>query len=130
AEQKELEAQLAQTEQKLDALQANRGDSAAGAHAAPSQTILTADQERELQRFQKERLRIRKELRDVKLGLDRDIRALGNRLKLIDIVLAPAAFAVVALLISITARRRRRRVASAPSAPSTPSTSPLPAQEG
>ena len=129
AEQKELEAQLAQTEQKLDALQANRGESAPGAHAAPSATILTADQERELQRFQKERLRIRKELRDVKLGLDRDIRALGNRLKLIDIVLAPAAFAVVALLISVTARRRRR-VASAPSAPSAPAPSPLPAPEG
>jgi ABC-type uncharacterized transport system involved in gliding motility auxiliary subunit len=129
AEQKELEAQLAQTERKLDALQASRGDSAPGGHAAPAQTILTADQERELQRFQKERLRIRKELRDVKLGLDRDIRALGNRLKLIDIVLVPAAFAVVALLISMTARRRRR-VAAAPSAPATPAASPLPATDG
>jgi ABC-type uncharacterized transport system involved in gliding motility auxiliary subunit len=126
AEQKELEAQLAQTERKLEALQSG-GESSSG-HASASQTILTADQERELQRFQKERLRIRKELRDVKLGLDRDIRALGNRVKLINIVLAPAAFAVVALLIA-AAGRRRRRAAAAVSA-ETPSTAPLPATDG
>jgi len=109
AKQRELEGQLAQTEHKLDALQANRGD--AGSASRGAQMILTADQERELQRFQKERLRIRKELRDVKLGLDRDIRALGNRIKLIDIVLAPAAFALLALLIAVAVRRRRRALA-------------------
>jgi ABC-type uncharacterized transport system involved in gliding motility auxiliary subunit len=131
AEQKELEGQLAQTERKLEALQANRSDlasGASGAHAPSSQTILTADQERELQRFQKERLRIRKELRDVKLGLDRDIRALGNRLKLIDIVLAPTAFVLVAWLIAVAARRRR--LAPAPSGTSTPSAAPLPPTDG
>jgi gliding motility-associatede transport system auxiliary component len=126
AEQKELEGQLAQTEQKLSALQTNRGESMSGAHASQSETILTADQERELQRFQKERLRIRKELRDVKLGLDRDIKALGDRLKLIDIVLAPAAFALIALLVAAAGRRRRRPAA----APSAASTSPLPATDG
>ncbi|HEX4586113.1 MAG TPA: Gldg family protein [Burkholderiaceae bacterium] len=114
AEQKELQMQLTQTEQKLEALQANRGDPA---RAAASQTILTADQERELQRFQKERLRIRKELRDVKLGLDRDIQSLGSRLKLIDIVLAPAAFALLALLAAVVARRRRRAAAAMPAPP-------------
>jgi ABC-type uncharacterized transport system involved in gliding motility auxiliary subunit len=122
AEQKELEVQLAQTESKLDALQANRGDSASASRAAQSQVILTADQERELQRFQKEKLRIRKELRDVKLGLDRDIQALGSRLKLIDIVLAPAVFALLALLIAGAARRRRRGAPSA-SVSSVPATS-------
>lgn len=121
AEQKELEVQLAQTESKLDALQANRGDSASASRAAQSQVILTADQERELQRFQKEKLRIRKELRDVKLGLDRDIQTLGSRLKLIDIVLAPAVFALLALLIAAAARRRRRAAprASVSSVPAT-----------
>jgi ABC-type uncharacterized transport system involved in gliding motility auxiliary subunit len=112
AEQKELEAQLAQTEQKLDALQANRTDSGSASKGAQPQVILTAEQERELQRFQKERLRIRKELRDVKSGLDRDIRALGTRLKLIDVVLAPALFAVLALLVNTAARRRRRAAAT------------------
>ena len=108
AKQKELEAELAQTEQKLDALQANRTDSKPGARASSSALILTAEQERELQRFQGEKLRIRKELRDVKLGLDRDIRSLESTIKLIDIVLAPAAFAGIALLIAALARRRRR----------------------
>jgi ABC-type uncharacterized transport system involved in gliding motility auxiliary subunit len=108
AKQKELEAELAQTEQKLAALQANRSDSKTGARGGSSSVILTAEQERELQRFQQEKLRIRKELRDVKAGLDRDIRSLDSAIKLIDIVLAPAAFAAVALLITFVARRRRR----------------------
>ena len=116
AKQKELEVQLTQTEQKLDALQANRGDSVSTSRPTQAQTILTADQERELQRFQQERLRIRRELRDVKLGLDRDIQALATRLKVIDIVLAPAAFALVALLIAVAARRRRRTAAAASAA--------------
>ncbi len=116
AKQKELEVQLTQTEQKLDALQTNRGDSVSTSRPTQAQTILTADQERELQRFQQERLRIRRELRDVKLGLDRDIQALATRLKVIDIVLAPAAFALVALLIAVAARRRRRPAAAASAA--------------
>lgn len=111
AEQKQLEAELAQTEQKLNALQADRPDQNPGARA-PSETILTADQERELQRFQKERLRIRKELRDVKLGLDRGIQRLGARLKLIDIVVAPAVFALLAGLVAALARRRRSAASS------------------
>ncbi len=107
AEQKELESQLALTEQKLEALQSSRPDPS-GSSRATQPLILTADQERELQRFQKEKLRIRKELRDVKLGLDRDIQTLGGRVKLIDIALAPAGFALLALLIGWVARRIRR----------------------
>jgi ABC-type uncharacterized transport system involved in gliding motility auxiliary subunit len=115
AEQKELESQLALTEQKLEALQASRPDSGSARAAQP--LILTADQERELQRFQKEKLRIRKELRNVKLGLDRDIQTLGRRIKLIDIALAPALFALLAVLIGWAARRvRRAPVAAAGSA--------------
>jgi len=113
AEQRELEMQLAQTEQKLDALQANRGAESAS-RASGSPLILSADQERELQRFQQEKLRIRKELRDVKAGLDRDIQALGGRLKLINIVLVPAVFALLALLLAGAARRRRRAGPRAP----------------
>jgi ABC-type uncharacterized transport system involved in gliding motility auxiliary subunit len=116
AKQKELEQELAQTEQKLDALQSKRGDSSPTSPAS-SQVILTAEQEHELERFQKERLRIRRELRDVRLGLDREIQALGSRVKLIDIVLAPGAFALLALLVAVTARRRRRIAAPASSSP-------------
>jgi ABC-type uncharacterized transport system involved in gliding motility auxiliary subunit len=108
AKQKELEGELAQTERKLDALQSNRTDSKPGSRASSSAVILTAEQERELQRFQQEKLRIRKELREVRSGLDRDIRSLESTIKLIDIVLAPAAFAAIALLIAAAARRRRR----------------------
>jgi len=112
AEQKELQAELSQTEQKLNALQAARPDQGQGARA-PSETILTGEQERELQRFQKERLRIRKELRDVKLGLDRGIQKLGARLKLLNILVAPAVFALLAGLVAALARRRRSTASSA-----------------
>ena len=58
-------------------------------------------------------MRIRKELRAVRAGLDADIKSLGTRLKLINIVGVPLLFAALAL--GIAAWRRRRRRTSAPS---------------
>ncbi|HTT03375.1 MAG TPA: Gldg family protein [Steroidobacteraceae bacterium] len=101
AKEQELEAELRQTEDKLTALQAQRNDKSA--------LILSPDQERELQHFQADKLRIRKELRQVRLGLDQDIDRLGTTLKVINIVIVPVLFAVIALLIAL---RRRRRVAA------------------
>jgi len=98
--QQELEKELHATEDQLAALQSQRTDRSAA--------ILTPDQEQALTRFQAEKLRIRKELRDVQLGLDQDITRLGNWLKFINIVLAPVLFAVIALVIGLLVRRRRR----------------------
>ena len=47
---------------------------------------MTPDQEQALKRFQAEKLRIRKELRDVRVGLDQDITRLGTWLKFINII--------------------------------------------
>jgi ABC-type uncharacterized transport system involved in gliding motility auxiliary subunit len=99
--QQELEKELHATEDQLAALQSQRTDRSAA--------ILTPDQEQTLTRFQAEKLRIRKELRDVQLGLDQDITHLGNWLKFINIVLAPVLFAVIAVVIGLLVRRRRRR---------------------
>ncbi|MCG8532632.1 MAG: hypothetical protein MI749_18500, partial [Desulfovibrionales bacterium] len=59
---------------------------------------LSSEQQQELQRFQTQKLRIRKELRDVQHGLDRDIEKLELRLKKtweFDRVLTPAAPLIV-----------------------------------
>jgi ABC-type uncharacterized transport system involved in gliding motility auxiliary subunit len=98
AKEQELEQQLDETERKLTELQGRRPDESA--------LILSAAQEKELEQFQAQKLRIRKDLRDVRLQLDQDIQALGNRLKIINVVLVPLAFAAFALLIAMWRRRR------------------------
>jgi ABC-type uncharacterized transport system involved in gliding motility auxiliary subunit len=97
--EQELEKELHATEDQLSALQSQRSDRGVA--------ILTPDQEQALNRFQGDKLRIRKELRDVRLGLDQDITRLGNWVKFINIVMAPVLFAVAAVLIGLALRRRR-----------------------
>ncbi|HWM67384.1 MAG TPA: Gldg family protein [Steroidobacteraceae bacterium] len=99
AKEQELEQQLRETEEKLTALQSKRNDKSA--------MILTPDQEKELDNFQDQKLVIRKQLRAVRAGLDKDIKALGNELKIINIVVVPILFAILALLF--TAWRKRQR---------------------
>ena len=99
AKEQELEAQLRDTETKLTALQSKRDKS--------STLILTPEQEQEIEHFQTEKLRIRKELRAVRAGLNEDIERLGTTLKIINIVVVPLVFAVVALLVWLWRRRRR-----------------------
>jgi gliding motility-associatede transport system auxiliary component len=99
SKEQELEQQLRTTEEKLTALESRRNDK--------SSVILTPEQERELSRFQDEKLQVRKELRNVRLGLDVDIRKLGTTLKVLNIIVVPALLAVIALLV-VGWRRRRR----------------------
>ena len=70
--------------------------------------MLTPEQEAELTRFQQERVRIRKELRDVRRSLDVEIEELGTRLKFLNIALVPALLAIGAIVLAITRRRRLR----------------------
>jgi ABC-type uncharacterized transport system involved in gliding motility auxiliary subunit len=107
AKEQELESQLRETESKLTELQSKgKGDNAA--------LILTPEQEQEIDHFQTEKLRIRKELRAVRAGLDANIKDLGTTLKIINIIVVPAVFAVAALLIAFW--RRRRALPEAPPA--------------
>jgi ABC-type uncharacterized transport system involved in gliding motility auxiliary subunit len=106
AKEQELESELRATEDKLTQLQSRRDDKSA--------LILTPDQEAELDRFQKEKARVRKELREVRLGLDQDITRLGSRLKVVNIIVVPVVFALIALLIGF---RRKWRAGPAPAAP-------------
>ena len=103
AREEALNRDLEATEATLAEMQANRTEG--------DLTVLDAEQQAELQRFIDQRVQIRTELRQVRHDLDREIDALGTRLKLINIVLAPALIVVFALFVG--RRRRRRREAAA-----------------
>jgi ABC-type uncharacterized transport system involved in gliding motility auxiliary subunit len=93
-----LQQRLADTEQKLAALQQSDD---------PTKVLeLTPEQQATVQQFIQEKLKIRKELREVRYQLNADIESLGRTLKLINIALVPVllTFAVLALWLW---RRRR-----------------------
>jgi ABC-type uncharacterized transport system involved in gliding motility auxiliary subunit len=100
AKEQELEAQLRETETKLTALQSKKDGS--------STLILSPEQEREIEHFQTEKVRIRKELRAVRAGLNENIERLGTTLKILNIVVVPLVFAVITLLLWLWRRQRRR----------------------
>jgi ABC-type uncharacterized transport system involved in gliding motility auxiliary subunit len=104
AKEQELEQQLRDTETKLAALQGKNDNGV---------LILTPEQEAALARFQTEKLRIRKELRAVRAGLDAEIKHLGTTLKILNIVVVPVVFALAVLLIAAWRRRRRTSAAAA-----------------
>ncbi len=103
AQEEQLQQELQQTEQQLTLLQSRRNDKSA--------LILTPAQQAEIERFEAEKLQIRKRLRAVQAGLVSDIDRLGTELKVINIIVMPAVFALTALLL---AGLRRRRPASVP----------------
>jgi ABC-type uncharacterized transport system involved in gliding motility auxiliary subunit len=102
AKELQVQEELRQTDETLAKLQSQQGG---------SEAILSADMAREIERFQQEQLRLRKELRAVKAGLERDINSLGMWIKVINILLVPLLFAGVALLVASWHRRRRNAIA-------------------
>ncbi len=105
SKEQQLEQELRTTEDRLTQLESRRNDK--------SSLILTPEQERELTRFQDEKLQVRKELRNVRLSLDEDIRHLGATLKVLNIIIVPAFLAAVALLVVAWRRRQRAQRAAA-----------------
>ena len=100
--EQQLQEQLSETERKLNELQANK--------SSENAMIMSPEQQAEVQRFQNEKVRIRKELRDVRRSLDQDIRSLGSRTKFINIALVPILVIIAALLFWHLRRSRRRAV--------------------
>jgi ABC-type uncharacterized transport system involved in gliding motility auxiliary subunit len=98
--EQELESELAETKQRLTELQPGKDghDNAA-----------SVEQKREIEQFLKRKVEISKELRDVQHQLNAEIDALGLRLKVIDIVLVPAAVVLFGLLYGWRRMRRNRR---------------------
>lgn len=100
-QEKELDKELKDTEQKLSTLEAGRG-------GAQGSLALSPEQEKELERFQHERVRIRKELRETRRSLDEEIEKLGTRLKAINVALVPSLIALGAIFLAVLRRRRLR----------------------
>lgn len=95
----ELQQRLAATEQQLASLQQSDD---------PAQSPqLTPEQQATLQQFMAEKVRIRKELREVRFQLNADIDALGRSLKLVNIALVPLLLTVGVLLLWFWRRRKR-----------------------
>jgi ABC-type uncharacterized transport system involved in gliding motility auxiliary subunit len=106
AKEQELEKQLRSTEDKLTALQSKRNDK--------SSVILTPEQEKELDQFQEEKLRIRKDLRKVRADLNADIQGLGTTVKVVNVVVVPLLFALIALGFALLRRNANRAPSTRP----------------
>ena len=74
-----------------------------------SSLIVTPQEQEEIEHFEQEKIRIRKELRAVRAGLDADISRLGTEIKIVDIIVIPALFALLALGFAAWRRRARAR---------------------
>lgn len=103
ATEERLQMDLEDTERTLTELQAAKGES--------ELTVISPEQQQEIQRFIDRKFEIRRELRQVQHDLQRDINKLGTRLKLLNIALVPAIVMMIALLY---ASRRRRKQNQAP----------------
>ncbi len=100
ASEQRLQQELEETEQQLSALQEQRdGDNGV--------LTLSAEQQAALEQFQQKKIEIRKELRNVQHELDKDIEALGMRLKVLNIFVLPLLFTL--LLWGLVAWQRRRQ---------------------
>ena len=92
-----LQNRLAETEAQLAELQS----------LDPEQALeLTLEQQAALQGYMQEKLRIRKELREVRYQLNADIEALGRTLKFLNIALVPLLLTLGALGLWFWRRRR------------------------
>jgi ABC-type uncharacterized transport system involved in gliding motility auxiliary subunit len=99
AKERELMASLEETEQKLAELQRFRDD--------PESPALTAEQESEIEKFRGEKVRIRKELRNVQFQLRQDIEWLEGLLKFVNIGLIPILLGLGLLGYKVWERRKR-----------------------
>ncbi len=99
--EEQLQTELAATEQRLGELQSARTDSGS--------MMMTPEQQAEIDSFLEQKVRIRKDLREVRRNLDRDIDRLGTRLKAFNIIFVPL---LLTIWVLFNAWRRRKRVQS------------------
>ena len=91
-EQKLLE-KLKQTEEKIQAIQAQQGEESAA--------VLSKAQTEEIEKFRKERVLTRKELRNVQHDLKKNIERLGNQLRFVNIGLIPLLIIIFTIGMSL-----------------------------
>ena len=97
-----LKQRLKQAEEKLNKLQQAEGKK-------HDKSLLSKEQKKTLLQFREEKLKIRKQLRDVEHQLNSDIDALGTVLKLLNIVVMPLLLTLLLALFTWIWRRSSRR---------------------
>ena len=102
---KGLEDGLNQTTEKLQALQKGRTGAAGGAAAA---TVLTPEQQVEIENFRKKANETRKELKDLRKNLRVDSDRLELWTKVINIGAIPLLVAILGLMLALAKRRKMR----------------------
>lgn len=100
---KALEDSLNQTQEKLQALQKGR--------AGASSTILTAEQQAEIENFRKKSVETRKDLKELRKNLRVKTDTLEFWTKVVNIGLVPLLVALLGIALAL-AKRRKRGVAS------------------
>lgn len=97
----QLLQQLRETENKLNELQRIKGQE--------NQLIISQEQQQEIARFKQRKLEVRKSLREVKRNLNKDIEALGTKLKFINIAAVPILLTLVIVFLSWRKSKRKER---------------------
>lgn len=101
-----LVAKLQDLQQKLARVETKGAEG-----AAPQSVVLTDTEKQDVERFRGEMLTVRRELRDVKAELRRDIDQLDKWLQFLNIAAVPLAIGLGGLGFGLMRRRRNRNVA-------------------
>ena len=94
----QLQEELIQTEQKLREHQGQQGQGGT--------IVFTGQQQEAIDKYIARRVEIRRELREVRYQLDREIDRLGDKLKIVNIALAPAVLTGLLWLLAFIFKRR------------------------
>jgi ABC-type uncharacterized transport system involved in gliding motility auxiliary subunit len=103
AKEQQLKQQLQQTEETLSKLQS--------AQPGTGEAILSPEQAQAIDRFQEQKVRIRKELRATEAQLAEDIEWLGIRMKIYNVAIMPVLVTLLGLLVALWRKRRRHAIA-------------------
>ncbi len=98
--ERELQARLEQTEQKINSLQTDK--------QGGNELMLNIQQQQEIVRFREEKIKIRKQLRNVQHALQKDIERLETEMMFFNIGLMPILIGMMGLWFGMSSRRRRK----------------------
>ncbi len=98
AREQELVAKADETNRKLREFEQKKDKS--------QRFVMSEEQETEIQRFQEEKRRVSKELKEVRRNLRADIEALGTRIKIFNIFLMPLFVSIAGIAYGLYRRKR------------------------
>ncbi len=101
AREQALQQKLQEAEQRISQLQQQNTEN--------SGTLLSPEQRKEIESFQQEQLKTRKELRSVQHDLKKNIEQLGTKLKFLNIGLIPMLIGLLAIGTAVLSVKRRAR---------------------